>query len=207
MSGRRLAGGAELLVLALGAAYVARPSLWTLVGWEAIVLVYLVVGGVRAWSGERALTTPSQARVLRQWAWVSPLLTSAVGATSAVVALSARTDLNRDVDSLVLAGVAAAGVVLSWMMLQVGFAQVYQLVDATDPARAGIEFPQPGGEGPSALDYLYFSFTMGASFATSDADVRTTEMRRVVLVHSVVAFFYNALVVAVAFQVLQQVVG
>lgn len=49
-----------------------------------------------------------------------------------------------------------------------------------------------------------FSFTMGTSFATS---VRTPPIRRIVLVHSVVAFFFNALVVAVAIQVLQDIVG
>lgn len=45
---------------------------------------------------------------------------------------------------------------------------------------------------------------MGTSFATS---VRTPPIRRIVLVHSVVAFFFNALVVAVAIQVLQDIVG
>ncbi|WGY02897.1 DUF1345 domain-containing protein [Nocardioides sp. QY071] len=198
---------AELLMLALGAAYVVGQRTWSLLGWEAVTIVYLLWGGARVWSGERSPMRPSTARGLRQWAWLSPLLSSAVGATAAVVALAAKDDVDRDLASLTLAGVASVGVVLSWMMLQVGFAQVYHLVDAANPDEVGIELPSSDGGSPSALDYLYFAFTMGTSFATSDASVRTTEVRRVALVHSVVAFFYNAVVVAVAFQVLQQVLG
>lgn len=193
-------------MLVLGAAYVLGLQTWVLIGWEAVALSYLFWGGLRVWSGEREPTSPSTARVLRQWAWLSPVLSSAVGATAAVTALAAKNDLDRDQSSLMLAAVASVGVVLSWMMLQVGFAQIYHLVEAADRDRVGIEFPNTIGA-PAALDYLYFSFTLGTSFATSDPSVCTVEMRRVVLVHSVVAFFYNALVVAVAFQVLQQVVG
>jgi uncharacterized membrane protein len=100
-------------------------------------------------------------------------------------------------------GAASLGVALSWMLLQVGFANTYRYISLTDDSPA-IRFPGPSA--PSPMDFLYFSFTIGASFATSDAQISLPQVRRVATVHSVVGFFYNALVVAVAFQVLQQVV-
>ncbi|MGW4336025.1 DUF1345 domain-containing protein [Rhodococcus koreensis] len=88
-----------------------------------------------------------------------------------------------------------------------GFAHVYHLVDASNPDEIGVEFPGMRDTGPTALDYVYLSFALGTAFATSDPSVRSVAMRRVVLLHSVVAFFYNALVLAVAFEVLQQLIA
>ena len=65
-------------MLALGASYVLGLETWLLVGWEVVALGYLFWGRLRVWSGERLPTSPSAARVLRQWAWISPVLSSAV---------------------------------------------------------------------------------------------------------------------------------
>ena len=51
-----------------------------------------------------------------------------------------------------------------------------------------------------------FSFTIGTAFATSDARVDTSRSSWIVMVHNIVGFLYNALVVAVAFQILQQLI-
>ena len=195
---------AELLMVLLGVAYVVTQRVEALLGWLVIGLAYLVCGGARIWSGRRLAAGPDEVRWLSQWAWMSPLLSSVVGVTSAVVALAAEKDIGRDESSAFLAGAAAGGVVLSWMMLHVGFAQIYRLVDAADPGTMGVEFPNTPDGGPSALDYVYLSFTIGTSFATSDPSIRTVPLRRAVLIHSIVSFFYNALVLAVAFEVLQQ---
>ncbi|HEY6594740.1 MAG TPA: DUF1345 domain-containing protein [Asanoa sp.] len=40
--------------------------------------------------------------------------------------------------------------------------------------------------------------TIGVSFATSDVEVRSRVLRWHVMVHSVLGFFYNAVVLAVA---------
>ncbi|MFN8127151.1 MAG: DUF1345 domain-containing protein [Candidatus Nanopelagicales bacterium] len=73
------------------------------------------------------------------------------------------------------------------------------------PRQPGLEFPRT--DTPGLADYLYFAFTVGTSFATSGTSVTTVRMRWLVLLHSVVSFFYNALVVAVAIQIIQQIAG
>lgn len=72
------------------------------------------------------------------------------------------------------------------------------------PRRPNIAFPKRTV--PFFSDFLYFSFTIGTAFATSDARVETSRSRWIVMMHSVVSFLYNALVVAVAFQILQQII-
>jgi uncharacterized membrane protein len=53
-----------------------------------------------------------------------------------------------------------------------------------------------------ATDFLYFSFTLGTSFAASDVTVTSQAMRWHVMVHSILSFFYNTVVLAVAFGIL-----
>ncbi len=87
--------------------------------------------------------------------------------------------------------------------MQIGFAQIYEMIDAS--VKRGV-FQFPGDDDvrrAELMDYLYFAFTIGSSFATSDPTVVRPSGRPVVLLHSIVAFFYNAIVVAVAIQVLQ----
>ena len=47
-----------------------------------------------------------------------------------------------------------------------------------------------------------FSFTLGTSFAASDVTVTSRTMRWHVMMHSILSFFYNTVVLAVAFGIL-----
>ena len=53
--------------------------------------------------------------------------------------------------------------------------------------------PEPGPWG-----FPYYSFTLGMTAQTSDIAITTTDMRRVTLAHSVLSFFCNAVIVALA---------
>jgi uncharacterized membrane protein len=56
----------------------------------------------------------------------------------------------------------------------------------------------PGTAEPDASDFLYFSLVLGMTGQTSDVAVQTRAMRRVVIVHSVIAFFFNTGLLALA---------
>lgn len=56
----------------------------------------------------------------------------------------------------------------------------------------------PSREQPDGWDFLYFSTTVGMTSQTSDTAVSTTQMRRIVLLHSIVSFFFNTVIVAAA---------
>ncbi len=87
------------------------------------------------------------------------------------------------------------GVLLSWALLHTSYAMYYAHLYYRDPSEpGGMEFP--GGEEPAALDFAYFAFTVGTSFATSDVAVSSGKVRRAVLLHGVLAFFYNTAILA-----------
>ncbi len=60
----------------------------------------------------------------------------------------------------------------------------------------GLEFP--GGKRPEGSDFLYFSTVIGMTAQTADTGITTAHMRRVVLVHSILSFFFNTVIVAAA---------
>lgn len=59
----------------------------------------------------------------------------------------------------------------------------------------------PGTKEPDFADFLYHSLVIGMTAQVADIDTTTSRMRRLVLAHSVVAFFYNTLIIALAINV------
>ena len=56
----------------------------------------------------------------------------------------------------------------------------------------------PGTERPEIWDFLYYAFVVGMTAQVSDVQVLTTKVRRATLGHSVVSFFFNAAIIAMA---------
>ena len=92
--------------------------------------------------------------------------------------------------------VSFIGVGLSWVLLHTIFtlryAHLYFISGEEKPG--GINFPD--GTEPDYIDFAYFSFVIGMTFQVSDLTVASRQVRRFVLVHSVIAFVFNTLIVA-----------
>ncbi|MDE1952379.1 MAG: DUF1345 domain-containing protein [Betaproteobacteria bacterium] len=116
---------------------------------------------------------------------------------SAVVLLSLKTELlaskHNAPQDLLLAGVS---IVLSWLFFSTVFTQEYAHGDHRGRllGRPGLQFP--GDAEPDYWDYLYFAMNLSMAFQTSDVNILDRTLRRVALLHSVVAFFFNVFIVA-----------
>jgi uncharacterized membrane protein len=95
-----------------------------------------------------------------------------------------------------------AAVVLSWTVTHTAYtlryANLYYRARIGRPAGECECLLFPGGEDPADIDFAYFAFTVGMCFQVSDVGVATTLMRREVLVHAVLSFVYNTMIVALA---------
>ena len=60
----------------------------------------------------------------------------------------------------------------------------------------------PGTDEPDYWDFVYFAFTLGMTFQTSDVSITDRRIRRVVLGHSLAAFVFNLGVLAFTINVL-----
>jgi uncharacterized membrane protein len=58
----------------------------------------------------------------------------------------------------------------------------------------GLDFP--GDEPPDYSDFLYFSFTVGATSQTSDVAITRKAIRRLVTLHGTLAFAFNTVLLA-----------
>jgi uncharacterized membrane protein len=65
---------------------------------------------------------------------------------------------------------------------------------------AGIDFP--GSAHPNYWDFVYFAFTLGMTFQTSDVEISDAGIRRVVTFHCLAAFVFNLGVLAFTINVL-----
>jgi uncharacterized membrane protein len=64
----------------------------------------------------------------------------------------------------------------------------------------GLEFPSD--KEPGKLDFAYFAFTIGTSFAASDVKVTSRTSRRVVIGHAILSFAYSTVLMAVVINVI-----
>jgi uncharacterized membrane protein len=104
----------------------------------------------------------------------------------------------RDMDTIggvSVAFMAALGVISAWGVLHTSYAlhYAYQYYRSEESA-GGLDFPSE--QDPDQLDFAYFAFTIGTSFAVSDVNVTDRSIRRAVLGHQVLSFFYNTSVLA-----------
>ncbi|MGI4880057.1 MAG: DUF1345 domain-containing protein [Janthinobacterium lividum] len=65
-----------------------------------------------------------------------------------------------------------------------------------DKDTGGLEFP--GDELPGYGDFAYFSFVLGMTFQVSDVQITAKPIRRLALYHSLAAFGFNIVVVALS---------
>jgi uncharacterized membrane protein len=102
-----------------------------------------------------------------------------------------------DLLSLTLALAAAP---LGWCMLHTvsafHYVNLYYFASATAASDRTLEFP--GTKEPDLWDFIYFSLVIGMTAQVSDVQVRTTAMRRAVTGHSVISFFFNTVLIAMA---------
>ena len=138
-------------------------------------------------------------------AWIILLITVAA-AVVAVVSLFMVLQSPEAPDPLQLA-LALGTVALGWFtihtMTALHYAHLYWRPDGDpktkDRRYRGLEFP--GGTEPGIYDFLYFAFVTGMTAQTSDVAITSTAMRKFNLIHGIVSFFFNTVLVAAAVNV------
>ncbi len=189
------------LVLGLAAYAAFAPRVpgpaGALIGWDAAGLTLLAL----AWAlFVRADAADTQSRAAeedpgRTLVYVIVVLTSLVSLLAATVLVATVHGLEGGSKHL-LAGLCLLAVVLAWALTHTAFtfryAHLYYREDTE--GIGGVDFP--GKLPPTYFDFAYFAFTVGMCFQVSDVCVSSSQIRRVVLLHAVISFAYNSIILA-----------
>jgi uncharacterized membrane protein len=91
---------------------------------------------------------------------------------------------------------------LAWLFANTVYAFHYAHLVYNKPevGCVGLEFPRTTH--PVYWDFVYFSFTCGMAFATSDVVITESHMRKIVTIHCLAAFAFNIGVIAFTINVL-----
>jgi uncharacterized membrane protein len=103
------------------------------------------------------------------------------------------------------------GVICSWVLLHTMFAYRYALLyygdHPLDPDLHTVGLQIPNELWPDYLDFCYFSFVIGMTCQVSDIEISSRHIRRVALVHGMISFLFNTVIVALTINVVVDLKG
>ena len=194
-----LAAGAATFVVLRG-----ELRLWSaaISGWNAFAFVILALDWLTIW------TTPQ--RKIRQIAQQQDLsrfvvfIFVVVAACAALFAVGFLIREHKDQSGghfAVHLLLTLSTVISSWALLHTVYSLRYAHAfygDSNDPGvqthAGGLIFP--GDRPPNYFDFAYFSFVVGMTCQVSDVQITSRHMRRITLVHSVLSFAFNTIILA-----------
>ena len=139
------------------------------------------------------------------------LLLSTVAGIASIGAIVAQLTTVKDMETaakLLHVALSILTILTSWAFIHSMYAlhyaheffyEVRTHPDLPGRTRGGLEFT--GDETPSYGDFVYFAVAIGCAAATSDTNVTSKGMRRIVTAHSVLSFFYNTTILALTINI------
>ena len=95
---------------------------------------------------------------------------------------------------------AALAVIEAWLLIHTVFTLHYGHVFYRSEQEAGTGggLIFPGGHHPDYQDFAYFSFVVGMTCQVSDVNVTSRSMRRLALLHGLLSFAFNTVILALS---------
>ena len=134
-----------------------------------------------------------------------PVLLGITGGVSLVVLVAIAAELNaKDAKQPLSILLIILTLALAWLfsntVYALHYAHIFYTAGEDDKDCGGITLP--GTDEPDYWDFIYFSFTLGMTFQTSDVEIGGKRMRRVATMHCLAAFVFNLGVLAFTINVL-----
>jgi len=200
-----------------GLVYLASPEdlhfeIRFLMAWDVGVLLLLMI---LQWMMMR--TSPEETWKRSQKQEPSNMVTLAFsviacGASLVAIALMINDGQNwKSLAANVHLALCMVAIFCAWLVLHTYFALHYaRMYYDEPPGEDAVEFVKgldfPGGEIVDYWDFMYYSFTIGMCYQTSDVSVTSAPMRRVTLVHSVLSFVFVATIIGLVVNVISNLV-
>jgi uncharacterized membrane protein len=175
---------------------------------RAIVLAFAIASAAFltavAWMFSHSDGASIRARARKEDEGRWGLLLSGVAVTVVVlVALGLELNLDKGAGGAFGIVLAAVSLLLSWLfmntMFALHYAHAYYGDNQHNEPRGGLEFP--GEKDPDYWDFVYFALVIGMTFQVSDVQICARPMRHIALLHAVIAFFFNVIIIALTINI------
>jgi uncharacterized membrane protein len=209
-------------VLGVATYFLTPPTLDTssrfLIGWNVAIVVFLVLLGIM-WARSTHETMRKRARQIDEGRHAVLVLAMAAALCSLVAIVVELFNLGHASNRVAALhiGLSLSTILTAWTFVQVIFTEHYAhgfylepedseaKAESRNPERQGLRFPdQPA---PDYLDFLYFAVTIGVANQTADVDILSRGMRRLVLIHSVICYFFNTIILALTINIAASMIG
>ena len=123
------------------------------------------------------------------------VVVSAIASLFAVVSLLNSMDKNRNEHIFLPLLAVLSAWTLVHTIFTLHYAHLYYGLNTRQKKRSGgLDFPHETE--PDYIDFAYFSFVIGMTSQVSDVAVGSKAMRRTALIHGVLSFFFNVVIIA-----------
>ena len=188
---------AWLALVALAPAWPGRER--AILAWDIGASVFLALS-LHLFLTRKPAQMPADAEAQEEGQWTI-FWVMLLGTVFSFAALSSELSGLKDMPALtgnLHVALVAATLLLSWLLAHAVFAFRYahEWYDYNDAAalRKGLEFPSD--DEPDYMDFLYFSVVIGMTFQVSDVQITSRRLRRLALLHGLVSFLFNTVIVA-----------
>lgn len=209
-----------LLLIAASSVFWPVPGGWLsrlALGWDVGVGLFLIESAVKVVRARSTDEIRKRAAALDEAGpAVLPLaLVAAVASVAVVVGEAIQAAGGGSGQTGGAAVLALVTVTLSWVFTHVIFAfhyaHAFYAPSVASGAKGkgkdvgGLEFP--GGEDPDYWDFLHFSTIIGVAQQTADIQITNRSLRRISTVHSLTAFLFNTVIVALTVNMAVSLLG
>lgn len=194
------------VVVSIGASIVAAP----MAGWQHAILIGFDIGALLFLISLVPLFRTCETDDMRRHAAANDanriFLLVVTAAVSVVILVAIALELGGAGKPKPLAiALVVATLALSWLfsntVYALHYAHIYYIKDDEGQGdHKGVAIPN--ADEPDYWDFVYFAYTLGMTFQTSDVEICSRHIRRVVTFHCLIAFVFNIGVIAFTINVL-----
>ncbi len=173
--------------------------------WCVFSLTYLLISWVIIFSRSvEDIKIISRINDVSKWFVAFLILSSSF--TSLIIAMLLVVYHDPQRQTVIVVPLSIFSIILSWIMVHTVllFHYAHEYYDE-DPAgiaeeQGGLQFP--GDNQPNYLDFAYYSFVIGMTFQVSDVQITSKKLRKLALLHGLIAFSLNTFVLALTINII-----
>ncbi len=189
----------SFIPLLLSLPYVMLPQTRIMICWDAFVLCYLILSWMTFRYEDTTGIKHTAKNLDSSHNFIFAVLFIATIFSVYIVLSLVKSEEVLKKDKGIVETISFLGIFFSWMLLHTNYSfhyahLYYGMGKKITDSKPGLYFP--GDKDPDYMDFAYFSFVIGMTFQVSDVIINSQQIRKIVLIHSLLSFIFNVVIIA-----------